>query len=200
MTMTGDTDDAGAPERATSLAPSTSTLGLTFADVERQLPAGVKLQKELGRTSLTVPVKGLAPAIGLTVGSVALGGYAAAMLDPYGYALAGFVALAAPCAYFALAFLVGRRRVVLEGATLSVRTIPLPLPGDRSTTIDEVEALQIVEVGKRSGARNWRIDVVHKGVSRPLVDDLDTKQQALVLAQYLAQEHGLAQPRVSEAP
>jgi hypothetical protein len=181
--------------------PSTSTIALSFADVERQLPAGVTLNTDDGVTSLTVRIKGIVPGLALTTTSfLALAyGYAYRIIKPE--MLGPMLAIAAAISvYFFVGFAFGRRRLTVDGDRLRVRSIPLPLIGDGSLRLEHIDELHVVLVGKRSGNESWRIDAVHRGRARHVVHDLQTSEQALVLARYLAQEHKLPVPRVIETP
>jgi hypothetical protein len=186
------------PERG--LMPSTSTIGLTFADVERQLPQGVQLKTEDGVTELSVRINGIAPGLGLSASSFVAYGYAYAskLITPsMQHPLLALAALVS--AYFFVGFIFGRRRVTVDGDRLRVRST-LPLPGDGTVRLEHIDQLNVVRVGKRSGSESWRIDALHRGKVRHVMHDLKTSEQALVLARYLAQEHRLPAPRVIETP
>jgi hypothetical protein len=183
------------------LLPSTSTIALSFADVQRQLPAGVRLTTDDGVTSLSVRIKGIVPGLALTTTSFAAYWYALAVdlisteLRTPLLVLSGVIS-----AYFFVGFIFGRRRVTIDGDRLSVRSLPLPLFGDGSVRLEHVDELNVVRVGKRSGNESWRIDAWMRGKVRHVMHDLQTSEQALVLARYLAQEHKLPAPRVIETP
>lgn len=176
-------------------------MALSFADVRRQLPAGVTLVTDDGVTSLSVRINGIVPGLSLTTTSFALYWYAKTIgLIPNEMRTPLLLLSAVVSAYFFVAFIFGRRRVTVDGDRLRVRSLPLPLFGDGTVRLDHVDELNVVRVGKRAGNESWRIDAHHRGKVRHVMHDLKTSEQALVLARYLAQEHRLPAPRVVETP
>lgn len=170
----------------------TSTMALSFAEVQQQLPSGVSLEKSLGQTVLSVRLDGIRPALGSLAGGLAGAIYAAIEVPQYG-AVGPLLALAA-AAYFSLAFALGRRRITLESGRVSVRTWPLLLPGDGRINGD-FERVDVVILGAVSGSkRTYRIDVVTNRKRIPLVHDLVDVDQAMVLGRYLAGEFQVPPP------
>lgn len=171
----------------------TSTMALSFADVQQQLPAGVTLEKSLGQNVLSVRLDGIRPALGSLAGG--LGGAIYAALVAPEFSPAGPLLALAAAAYAAVAFALGRRRITLESGRVSVRTWPLPLPGDGRIN-GEFERVDVVILGVVSGSRRtYRIDVVTNRKRSPLVHDLVDAEQAMVLGRYLASEFGVQQPQ-----
>lgn len=187
-----------------SIVPSTSTsIGtLSFADVERQLPQGVTLETNDGVTSLTVWIKGLGPGLGMGIGLPLIGAYCALTIGIDSVMPALIVSVFGGL-YAFVGFTFGKRRITLDGDMLRMRSLPLPLPGDGSLRVEHIDELHIVPIGGKGGSpvMSWRIDAIHHGgKARHLMHDLKTKEQALVLARYLAQEHRLPAPRILEPP
>ncbi|MDP2345912.1 MAG: hypothetical protein Q8O67_33540 [Deltaproteobacteria bacterium] len=165
--------------------PSTSTMALSFAEVQERLPAGVTLERSLGASVLTVALRGFKPAAAFVVGGVGFAAYVAALAPEFGsVAPLGVLLLAA---YGAFVFAFGKRRVTLEGGRLAVRTLPLPMIGD-STTDGTIDRVDVVIIGVRSGKLSYRVDVVIRGKRLPVIQDIKQEDTALVLARYLAGE------------
>ena len=183
-----DPNDPTGPDEA----PSTSTMALSFSQVVERLPAGVSLERGFGASVLTVALRGTRPALGLVFGGVVAAFYVAS-ISP-GLVPAAPLGVLAFFGYCAAVFAFGRRRVTLEDGRVSVKTLPAPMFGDGSTrgTIDRVD---VVIIGVRAGRRSYRIDVVINGRRRPVVQDLQSEDTALVLARYLAAELRVELPR-----
>lgn len=167
-------------------------MALSIAEVKRMLPAGVVLDEVDGVPALTVKIKGAGPGIGMLLGGLAAGAYAA--LEVPDLALQIFAVPAIVGAFFGFSLLIGKRRVIIDGNALRVRTVPFPVLGDGSTSSDAIDAIEVIVVGQKSGITSHRIDVVTRGKRKHLVHDLE-EEQALVLGRYLAQELRVTPPK-----
>ena len=162
-------------------------MALSFADVQQRLPAGVHLEKSITQSQLTVDLRGRVPALVFGFGGLGFAVYFGVTSPVFGVQVALGIALLA--SYFVAAYALDRRRVTIDGEAMRVRSLPLPLPGDGKTLIDDVNAVQVIVItGVRAGRIGYRIDVVRRGKSKAIVTDLVDEEQALVLARYLATE------------
>lgn len=175
-----------------AIAPSTSTMALSFAEVTERLPAGVTLERGLDGLVLSARIGGVRPAAGVVAGGVVFGGYVGLMspdLVPWGP-----LAILAIAGWIATSLAIGRRRIVIDGDGLRVQTRPFGLPGDGRVSA-EIRRLEVVVVGKRSGSTpSYRIDAVTRDEVVPLVQDIFELEQARVLSTFLAHELRLAPP------